>query len=113
MDERPESRIKEVGMRALLIALLVVASRHCSHTAATRKGGCNLAARGALVLGSDLVAQLSPLAPPGSRSEARMGRGDSATIDLAPFVVAGRIKGLLARSTPMRPGESSRALRYR
>ncbi len=42
---------------------------------------------------SDLVAQLSPLAPPGSRSEARRGRGDSATIGLAPFVIAGRIKG--------------------
>lgn len=42
---------------------------------------------------SDLVVQLSPLAPANSRSEARIGRGDSATIDLAPFVVAGRIKG--------------------
>jgi len=66
MDERPESRIKEVGMRALLIALLVVATPPLAAT---------------------------PPAATADEADARMGRGDSATIDLAPFVVAGRIKG--------------------
>ncbi len=86
-------------MRALLIALLVVASSPLAATppaATAEEAGATwrLVERWSLQLSrSDLVAQLSPLAPAGSRSEARMGRGDSATIDLAPFVVAGRIKG--------------------
>lgn len=86
-------------MRALLIALLVVATPPLAATppAATADEAdatWRLVERWSLQLSrSDLVAQLSPLAPAGSHSEARMGRGDSATIDLAPFVVAGRIKG--------------------
>lgn len=86
-------------MRALLIALLVVATPPLAATppAATADEAdatWRLVERWSLQLArSDLVAQLSPLAPAGSHSEARRGRGDSATIDLAPFVVAGRIKG--------------------
>ncbi|WP_239515678.1 hypothetical protein [Stenotrophomonas maltophilia] len=79
-------------MRALLIALLVVATPPLAATppaATADEAGATwrLVERWSLQLArSDLVAQLSPLAPPGSRSEARRGRGDSATIGLAPFV---------------------------
>ncbi|MEN5098479.1 hypothetical protein [Stenotrophomonas sp. TWI1409] len=86
-------------MRAMLIALVAVATTPLAATppAATAEEAdatWRLVERWSLQLArSDLVAQLSPLAPAGSRSEAGRGRGDSATIDLAPFVVAGRIKG--------------------
>ncbi|CAH0289849.1 hypothetical protein [Stenotrophomonas lactitubi] len=42
---------------------------------------------------SDLSAQLSSVAPAASRTAPRVGRGDSAIIDLPPFLVAGRIRG--------------------
>ncbi|HDS1103786.1 MULTISPECIES: hypothetical protein [Stenotrophomonas] len=81
----------------LFLSLLVAGSATAAPSAATaEEAGATwrLVERWSLQLArSDLVAQLSTLAPPGSRSEARMGRGDSATIDLAPFVIAGRING--------------------
>ncbi|WP_447935535.1 hypothetical protein [Stenotrophomonas lactitubi] len=90
-------RSQPVPELLLLLSLLVAGSATAATSAATAEEAdatWRLVERWSLQLArSDLVAQLSPLAPAGSRSEARMGRGDSATIDLAPFVVAGRIKG--------------------
>ncbi|HDS1134616.1 TPA: hypothetical protein QDZ80_002855 [Stenotrophomonas maltophilia] len=90
-------RSQPVPELLLILSLLVAGSATAATSAATAEEAdatWRLVERWSLQLSrSDLVAQLSPLAPAGSRSEARMGRGDSATIDLAPFVVAGRIKG--------------------
>ena len=90
-------RSQPVPELLLLLSLLVAGSAAAATSAATAEEAdatWRLVERWSLQLArSDLVAQLSPLAPANSRSEARIGRGDSATIDLAPFVVAGRIKG--------------------